>query len=287
MKTFQKKIVGLTSLFLIMSLVVPDGGWAKTQQTTSTPDQGNVPVRAVTQAAQPRPVTSIPAVTSAFNSSTSSPLSRVIPRSGPSAAPKVTPATVVRPLSPLTPRVPNPNTRSGKAFAVLSSSSTVPAGSIMLPPIGKIAIPAWPTTSPSIVVGPGPPPYDRATYPSAIQYTRSTLFAVYNRINLMAIVTGYTLADINFNLHYCMTATVTYVSGGQDNFLMSSGMRLGMVDAGNFVLALYKDEVGQISNVVFRLREIDYYVDPSGDRYLRTAGQNISSISIPVVTVNQ
>ena len=92
MKTFEKKVVGLMSLFLIMSLVVPDFGWAQTQQTTSTPDQGNIPVRAVTQAATPKPVSRKPASTNAFNSSTSSPLSRVIPRSVSSNAPNAKPA---------------------------------------------------------------------------------------------------------------------------------------------------------------------------------------------------
>jgi len=100
MKAFEKKIVGLMSLFLVISLVVPNMGWAKTQ-TTSTPDQRNVPVIPVGRNVQPtpKPVTSSKTpVTS--NTLAPSPLSPVSKTSAPPALRPVTPTPVVRTPAP-------------------------------------------------------------------------------------------------------------------------------------------------------------------------------------------
>ncbi len=123
MKAFEKKVAGLMSLFLIMSLVLPDLGWAKTP--TSSPNQQITPVKPVKpQAATPKPVSRKPASTNAFNSSTSSPLSRVIPRSVPSAAPKAKPAAAP-PAPPPNPTAPVP-----------PPAPPVPSAPLAAPPVG-------------------------------------------------------------------------------------------------------------------------------------------------------
>ncbi len=101
MKAFEKKIVGLMSLFLVISLVVPNMGWAKTQ-TTSTPDQRNVPVIPVGRNVPPtpKPVTSskAPVISS---TSPPSPLSLALRTSTPPAL-----RPVVPPASRQAPPVP-------------------------------------------------------------------------------------------------------------------------------------------------------------------------------------
>ncbi len=108
MKTVGKKVAGLMSLFLITSLVLPDGGWATQPASASNPtsNQRTISVKpATTQAAAPRPTPSTPAVTSAFNSSTSSPLSRATPSPASPAASKSKPAAAP-PASPRLPALP-------------------------------------------------------------------------------------------------------------------------------------------------------------------------------------
>ncbi len=108
MKTFEKKIVGLMSLFLIISLVVPNMGWAKTQ-TTSSPNQQTTPVKSVkAQVAAPKPVTSskTPAASNTFAPSPLSPAPKklsTMPSVKPAAAaaPSATPVSL--PAPPLTP----------------------------------------------------------------------------------------------------------------------------------------------------------------------------------------